>query len=507
MERSTSTVIDSLIDPGPIPVATNGIPANFGKYEVITHLASGGMADIFLSRARGIEGFEKLAVIKRIRQDRAFDKKMVDLFLDEARLAASLQHPNIVQVFEFGIVEGSYFLAMEYVHGEDVASVLKRMREMRTAIPIAEVLSIVVGVCQGLHYAHECVGHNGKHLGVVHRDVSPSNVLISYDGAVMITDFGIAKATGRSTQTTTGAVRGKLSYMSPEQCRGLTLDRRSDIFAIGTLLHELSTGKTLFNGTSDFEVMKRIVEDPIRPPSTEVPGYPNELDRIVLKALGRDPERRYATAREMQLDLEKFALEHKLPISSARLATFMQLEFADRIAAWRQARAARARPPSAEVEIIDTAPTTRDESLSRRAPTRRRSGPVAAALVALGVVIAAQRYFAASRSAVAAPPAQIASTASPPPVPQPSAAQEPPSFRLAEPMAAPTRFAATTPSPATRPVATSRPIAMSRHRHAHRHEAHKVTRQAATSQPAHELDRAAPANWNPEDGLPPGTSH
>ncbi|MCU1281014.1 MAG: putative serine/threonine protein kinase, partial [bacterium] len=243
MERSSTTVSGSSIIPDIIanaPVAAEaprpapmGIPANFGKYEIITHLASGGMADIFLSRARGIEGFEKLAIIKRIRQDRAFDKKMIDLFLDEARLAASLQHPNIVQVFEFGIVDGSYFLAMEYVHGEDVAALLKRMKDTNCSIPLAEALSIVVGVCQGLHYAHECAGPDGKHLDIVHRDISPSNVLISYGGGVMITDFGIAKATGRSTQTTTGTVRGKLAYMSPEQCRGLTLDRRSDIFAIG----------------------------------------------------------------------------------------------------------------------------------------------------------------------------------------------------------------------------------------------------------------------------------
>jgi len=385
------------------PLIPAGVPANFGKYEIITHLASGGMADIFLSRARGIQGFEKLAIIKRIRQDRSFDKKMVELFLDEARLAASLQHPNIVQVFEFGIVDGSYFLAMEYVHGEDVAAVLRRMREAERAIPLAEVLAIVVGVCQGLHYAHECAGPDGKHLGVVHRDISPSNVLISYDGAVMITDFGIAKATGRSTQTTTGAVRGKLAYMSPEQCRGLPLDRRSDIFAIGTLLHELSTGQSLFSGTSDFEVMKRIVEAPIRPPSTQVPGYPAELDRIVCKALAREPARRYATARELQLDIERFALEQKLPISTARLAGFMEREFADRIAAWRQrasleyaARTTLARPPSVEVEIIDRVPTTQRDSgpFAAQRRWRRYALMVGSALAGISLAVVAQRQLA-----------------------------------------------------------------------------------------------------------------
>jgi tRNA A-37 threonylcarbamoyl transferase component Bud32 len=501
MERSSSPLREAPTAPDPIvvhapvaaeerPLAPTDVPANFGKYEIITHLASGGMADIFLSRARGIEGFEKLAIIKRIRQDRAFDKKMVELFLDEARLAASLQHPNIVQVFEFGIVEGSYFLAMEYVHGEDVAGVLKRMRDTHGSIPIAEVLSIVVGVCQGLHYAHECVGHDGKHLGVVHRDISPSNVLISYGGGVMITDFGIAKATGRSTQTTTGAVRGKLAYMSPEQCRGLTLDRRSDIFAIGTLLHELSTGKSLFSGTSDFEVMKRIVEDPIRPPSTQVPGYPRELDRIVLKALGRDPQQRYATAREMQLDIERFALEQKLPISSARLAGFMELQFADRIAAWRQrvaleyaARVALARPPSVEVEIIDAAPTTRNETISRPAKQRGRNAlVVGGALVAAGLLVAAQRYVAAPRIAAAAPVAIAPAAAAPPPV------------AVAEP---------TVPAPAPAVVVAPR------HHRTHRHgtTSTKITRRTVKSDPAPEPARPTQNNWNPEDGLPPGTNH
>ncbi len=543
MERSSSTEGGSPItepaggvaDASPAHAAT--IPSTLGKYEIITHLASGGMADIFLSRARGIQGFEKLAIIKRVRQDRAFDKKMVDLFLDEARLAASLQHPNIVQVFEFGIVEGSYFLAMEYVHGEDVHSLLKRMRETKGAIPLPEIFAIVVGVCQGLHYAHECVGPNGRPLGIVHRDISPSNVLISYDGAVMITDFGIAKATGRSSETTTGTVRGKLAYMSPEQCRGMPLDRRSDIFAIGTLLHELSTGETLFKGTSDFEVMKAIVEDPIRPPSARVAGYPSELDRIVGKALARDPAHRYATARELQLDIERFAVEQKLPISSARLAGFMQQQFADRIAAWRErvsldyaARAAAARPPSAEVEIIDAEATTRDEAPTLQRPARRaRTGIIAGVAAAAAMIVVAQRQLASSHAA-AAPPALITTATTVPTPPTATTTPTPtvtPPTATATPSVTPPTVTATPTSSATATAtatATQRPVvamreprlaapppaaASSRTARHHRQTQHRAAKPAATAHaPAKSVAPQHPhAEWNPEDGLPPGLPH
>ena len=507
MERSSTTDDGSAIAPVP-PVAAApespprpSIPSNFGKYEIITHLASGGMADIFLCRARGIQGFEKLAIIKRVRQDRAFDKKMVDLFLDEARLAASLQHPNIVQVFEFGIVDGSYFLAMQYVHGEDVHALIKRMRESGATLPLPEVLAIVVGVCQGLHYAHECEGLNGRALGIVHRDISPSNVLISYDGAVLITDFGIAKATSRSSETTTGTVRGKLAYMSPEQCRGLPLDRRSDIFAIGTLLHELSTGKSLFGGTSDFDVMKAIVEDPVRAPSAQVAGYPGELDRIVLKALARDPAHRYATARELQLDLERFAVEHKMPISSARLAGLMQERFADRIAGWRErvaldgaARAAMARPPSAEIEIVpaETTATVVDVPPAARPRKKMRAGLVAAMAAAAAFVVVVQRQLASSHAAVP--------TATPAAAPLTITA---PSVALAPPAALTPPIAATAPAPtANARVASAAP----RHRrNAHRHVAKRAAAAPSTAKAA--PSQHPPADWNPEDGLPPGTAH
>ena len=503
------------------PRARAAIPSNFGKYEIIFHLASGGMADIFLSRARGIQGFEKLAIIKRVREDRALDKKMVDLFLDEARLAASLQHPNIVQVFEFGIAEGSYFLAMEYVHGEDAHHLVNRMRMNGQTIPLGEVLAIITGVCQGLHYAHECVGANGQPLGIVHRDISPSNVLVSYDGAVMITDFGIAMATGRSSRTTTGTVRGKLAYMSPEQCRGLPLDRRSDIFALGTLLHELSTGAPLFSGLADFDVMKGIVEDPIPPPSQKVAEYPQELERIVMKALARNPANRYATARELQLDIERFAVDNRLAISSARLAGFMQTTFADRIAAWRErvsldhaARAASGRVPSAEVEIIAATGSSTQLDAPLVVPRRRGRVAIVAGLAAAAAVVAVvgQRQLATSHAqAVATPGVSAPAHAATPAVASPPIAPSP----VAPPPIAASSVAPIAPQPAAQePVAAAREsrAAVARSTHApaapirHRHTTHRQPARATTSTTEHAAPHAKP-DWNPEDGLPPSTAH
>jgi hypothetical protein len=356
----------------------------------------------------------------------------------------------------------------------------------------------------------------------VHRDISPSNVLISYDGAVMVTDFGIAKATNRTTQTTTGTVRGKLAYMSPEQCRGMPLDRRSDIFAIGTLMHELSTGKSLFGGTSDFDVMKAIVEDPVPPPSAHVAGYPSELDRVVLKALARDPADRYATARELQLDLERFAVEHKLPISSARLAGFMQQQFAERIASWRErvaldyaARSSSARPPSADVEIIAVEAATEVETPRVPRPRRRaRAGVLAGVAAAAAIVVIAQRELSSSHAATV--PVASASAAAPEPIAPEPIAPEPiaptpiaPATQAAVPASGPVPGAADEQVAVLEPrrasehrasLATAPPIRHRRHHHSRASTPAPAAPAAAKVAPA----QHPPSTWNPEDGLPPG---
>ncbi|MBI5482302.1 MAG: serine/threonine protein kinase [Deltaproteobacteria bacterium] len=316
------------------------LPARLGKYELLRHLATGGMADIFLARVSGIEGFEKIVVVKRILAEFVGNKEFVQLFLDEARLAATLHHPNVAQVYDVGIVGGQYFFAMEFVHGEDVRAILKTLAQQKETIPLAEALSIVQGVCAGLHYAHEKVGYDGRSLGIIHRDVSPSNVLVSYDGSVKLLDFGIAKATTRTVETRYGSIRGKVSYLSPEQCRCEALDRRSDVFSAAIVLYELTTCHKLFGGASDFEIMKRIVETPAPPPSARVKGYPLDLQKIVLKGLARDRDQRYQSAQELQLALEDFAREHKLAVSPIHLARFMESTFEEKIKAWKEAQLA-----------------------------------------------------------------------------------------------------------------------------------------------------------------------
>src|SRR5690606_31580736 len=231
--------------------------------------------------------------------------------------AATLHHPNIVQVYDIGQEHGAFFFTMEYVQGQDLRTLVRAARKAQRAIPIEHILHIVMGVAAGLHHAHEKVGPDGRPLGIVHRDVSPSNVLVTYGGDVKIVDFGIAKAASAQVATIAGTLKGKIPYMSPEQCRGEPVDRRSDIFSIGTLLWELTTGRRLFHGDNEFAVLNRVARGEVPPPSSVRPDYPPALQAIVMKALCATPRGRYDTSLQMQMDLEDFAREYKLPVSSA----------------------------------------------------------------------------------------------------------------------------------------------------------------------------------------------
>ena len=316
------------------------LPEQFGRYSLLGHLATGGMAEVWLARQLGMQGFEKIVVIKRARPELA-DHETTALFLDEARLVATLEHPNIAQVYEIGAVNGSYFFVMEYVDGADVRRLIETSIAKRYPIALADALYIISHVCTALHYAHEKHDLEGRPLNIIHRDVSPSNVLVSHDGAIKVCDFGIAKAHNRKTEDTqSGVLKGKFSYMSPEQCQSKPIDRRSDVFSIGILLYELSTQSKLFRGTSDFALLQQIVENPIPLPSARVPNYPRELQQIVMKALAKNPAERYQTAQALQLDLEEFAREHKLAMSSIRIAKLMSALFEKRNDAWIRAQRA-----------------------------------------------------------------------------------------------------------------------------------------------------------------------
>jgi serine/threonine protein kinase len=314
-------------------------PAEVGSaansYEILAKLAMGGMAEIFLARGASAAGVERYVVLKRVLRHRASDVHFVQMFLDEARLAAQLQHPNIAQVYDIGKLGDSYFFTMEYVHGETVRNLLARSHGLRRQIPISSVLSIIAGAAAGLHHAHERKGFDGRHLGIVHRDVSPSNLMVSYEGTVKVVDFGVAKASHRSLETQSGTVKGKISYMSPEQCKGAPdIDRRSDLFSLGIVMWEVLTTEKLFRRSSDFETMQSIVSDVVPPPSQLRPDVPPEVDHLVARLLAKDPAQRYQTADELHEAIETVAVRTGSALSTASLGRYMRELFGQRPEPW-----------------------------------------------------------------------------------------------------------------------------------------------------------------------------
>jgi hypothetical protein len=330
-----------MIEALPLPSGDEVIVGQtIGKYEVLQRLAAGGMAEIFLARMVGVLGFDKLVVIKRILPHLAQRNDFIQMFLDEARIATTLNHANIVQTHEVGVHGKSYFMVMEYLAGEDVRSIVRRIgRREDGRLPLEHALNIGVAVAAGLQYAHEKKDRDGKPLDIVHRDVTPQNVIVTYEGAVKLLDFGIAKAANRINETRSGSFKGKVPYMSPEQCRGEALDRRSDLFSLGILLHEMTLCRRLFRGETDFQILKQIAEGPITRPQDVDPKYDQRLQAIVMRALERDPARRFASARELQQALEELAHEMRLRLSPMALADYMQALFGDKIGAWHEVSA------------------------------------------------------------------------------------------------------------------------------------------------------------------------
>ena len=317
----------------------DGLPQRFGKYTLLRKIATGGMAEIFLALQRSVAGFEKLVVIKRILPLMNSDKAFIDMLLHEARIAATLSHPNIVQTFDVGMIDGLYYIAMEHIHGEDVRAIVRQMKAKGVpGLPLEHALAIIIGQCSGLAYAHEKRDLNGQPLNIVHRDISPQNVVVTFSGDIKIVDFGIAKSGLQFVEETkSGQVKGKIPYMAPEQAAGEDIDWRADIFATGVMLFELTTGKRLFKSGSEFETLKLICEKEYPRPSQVRAGYPARLERIVMKALAKKREERYQSAREMQADLEAFVRDERIPVSQIALAEWMERLFADKLAAQKEA--------------------------------------------------------------------------------------------------------------------------------------------------------------------------
>jgi len=312
------------------------VPAErLGKYELVRHLASGGMARVYLARVSGVGGFERYVVLKTVRPERIEDQSYVTMFLDEARLVATLHHQHIAQVYEIGVADdGTYFLAMEYLHGETARAVLERARMQSMRLPLELGLTVVCAAASGLHHAHERRAADGTPLGIVHRDVSPSNVILGYDGAVKLIDFGIAKAEARSTKTLTGFVKGKAGYMAPEQALGYPVDRRSDVFALGVLLYELTTQTRAFRGATEYESVQRIVAGDIMPPTQVSPAYPPELEDVVMTALAVDPDDRFQDADAMRRAVEMTAHHLSIHLGMATVSRLLGELFGQRPEPW-----------------------------------------------------------------------------------------------------------------------------------------------------------------------------
>jgi eukaryotic-like serine/threonine-protein kinase len=304
---------------------------SFGRFELLLEMGSGGMATLFLSRIRGPQNFEKLIAIKKIHDHLSKEEEFVDMFLDEARISAMIHHPNVVQIFDLGSIDDVYFIAMEYVHGQDLSQILRGViRSKNQTFTWTHAVRLVADACSGLHAAHELKDQEGDPLGLVHRDVSPQNILVSYDGHLKVVDFGIAFAAEKISQTSVGTLKGKASYMSPEQSRGQPVDRRSDVFALGILLFECCCMKRLFREENEAATLLRVGAADVPRPRSVRPELPAELERIILRALAKKREDRFESAGDMAQALEKLLVSRGEVVGPAQIETLMSELFHDR---------------------------------------------------------------------------------------------------------------------------------------------------------------------------------
>ncbi|HSD91083.1 MAG TPA: protein kinase [Kofleriaceae bacterium] len=311
-------------------------PVPFGKYLLLDRISVGGMAEVFKAKSYGVEGFEKIIAIKRILPTMGEDRDFIKMFIDEAKIAGQLAHANICQIFELGRIDGSHFIAMEYIWGKDLLQIQNRLRKNKQPMPIPMACFAIAKVLEGLDYAHRKRDPLGRPLEIVHRDCSPQNVLVSYEGEVKVIDFGIAKATSRNSRTMAGVLKGKFGYMSPEQVRGLPLDRRSDIFAIGTMLYECLTGERLFQGETDFSTLEKVRNVDIQSPRAINPAIPEAIERIILKALAKDVDDRYQWCSEMLADLQAFLMSQDVVFTAKSLSSWLKEVFQTEIDRERQ---------------------------------------------------------------------------------------------------------------------------------------------------------------------------
>ena len=359
----------------------NGDPQTIGRYRRLAELGRGGMATVYLAASRGPQGFTKLVVLKELMPDLAQDGEFRTMFLDEARLAARLNHPNVVQTYEVGGDNGRHVIVMEYLEGQPLS-------RARKALPRPLVYFALSNVLSGLEHAHDLLDFEGKPLRVVHRDVSPHNIFVTYSGEVKLCDFGIAKAADSSAVTATGNLKGKLSYMAPEQARGEAVDARADLFAVGVILWETATGRRLWQNLQDVQILAQLLAGSIPSPRTVDPQIPEGLERICMRALAYDRNQRYSSAAEMQADLDAFIVSLGLSPTRRALGEAVGRAFADD----------RAHLKTVVEEQLRNAAllTTGEQPAVRYAPQSIPSSPSALAYLPSG-------HFAAEPSSRSAP--------------------------------------------------------------------------------------------------------
>ena len=300
------------------------------RYRVVEKLESGGMAEVFRAESEGLQGFRKQVAIKRVLPHLSSKKKFISMFLDEARLSAQLSHSNCVQVFDIGGGDNAFFIVMEFVDGANLKAIIEHIKKSGRDFPVEAAVYIGLELTKGLAYAHELTDNNGTPLHIVHRDMSPPNVLITKNGEIKIVDFGLAKANSQLEMSEPGIIKGKFSYLSPEAAMGQEVDLRTDVFAVGIILWELLAGQRLFLGDTDFQTVKKVQGAVVPPISGINKKVPLELEKIINKSLARDPQQRYMTARDLGMDLSKFMFKFGVPVSTFDIASLVNVAMRER---------------------------------------------------------------------------------------------------------------------------------------------------------------------------------
>lgn len=475
--------------PTPEAAAPTGTP--FGQYELIEHIATGGMAEVYKARMKGLEGFQKIVAIKRILPHLTDNDEFVTMFIDEAKLAAQLQHPNIIHIYDLGKIDRSYYIAMEFIDGLDLRTILQKLQAKGERFPLPLALYVGARLADALDYAHRKRDFKGQAMALVHRDVSPQNVLISYEGDIKLCDFGIAKAASKASHTRAGALKGKLQYMSPEQAWGKDLDHRSDIFSLGLVLYEMITGRKAFTGDSELSILEQVRSPKILPPRELDPSIPPEVERVLLKALQPAREERYQSAADMASDLESAMRAFEPAPSAAMLSAFLcdlagkerpalatemaatvklptpKVVPAPKPAPPAPQPAAPAPEPAPKPTPPAPAPVVSPEipELAEAGPPRRRPSPALWVVPGL-LVVAAAVYFGVLRGKegpggpAPTPTPQTLTTAevpTTPPAPAPAQEEPTPPPALPAQVPAPTPRVSPTPAPTRAPLPTPTP--------------------------------------------------